>query len=296
MAALAGIGSMPDTITDRAVNITMRRRAADETVSTFRSRRDGPGLERLRMRLAAWAAHNIDTLSASEPDMPVEDRAADTWEPLVAVADVAGGHWPTTARSACKALVDHAADADEDQSLGVKLLADIKQVFTDRGVPFLPSMDLVNELRRIEESPWNDFDLNARKLALRLKDFGIKPGRNTIGNVRGYTLDAFWDALGRYLRPEPSEASETTDEQAKPSDGSNASDASIRQSETTVRTETAGQQAYLTDLTGPDAPPAETVRGAPTDNTPGQTDRVADALARARAKETNRGHTHDEDE
>ena len=56
MAALAGIGTMPDTITDRAVNITMRRRAPGEKVAQFRSRRDGPILEKLRERLAEWAA------------------------------------------------------------------------------------------------------------------------------------------------------------------------------------------------------------------------------------------------
>ena len=53
MAALAGIGAMPDTITDRAVNITMRRRARGEKVAQFRSRRDGPILTALRDRLAA---------------------------------------------------------------------------------------------------------------------------------------------------------------------------------------------------------------------------------------------------
>ncbi len=62
MAALAGIGTMPDTITDRAVNIAMRRRAPGEKVSQFRSRRDGPKLAALRDRLAAWAAAHLDDL------------------------------------------------------------------------------------------------------------------------------------------------------------------------------------------------------------------------------------------
>jgi hypothetical protein len=68
MAVLAGIGEMPDTITDRAINITMRRRTNTEKVSQFRSRRDGPVLEHLRSRLADWAAAVIDGLAA-EPDM-----------------------------------------------------------------------------------------------------------------------------------------------------------------------------------------------------------------------------------
>lgn len=291
MAALAGIGNMPDTITDRAINITMRRRTAGEKVSQFRSRRDAPVLAKLRDRLAAWAADHLDGLSKAEPAMPVEDRAADTWEPLVAVADAAGGHWPRTARAACRALVDQADDADEDQSLAVKLLADIKQVFTDRGVPFLRSGDLVAELRRIEESPWNDFEFNPSKLAYRLKDFGIKPGRNTVGSVRGYSLEVLSDAFRRYLRQNPSDPSETHDEQGNPSDGTDTSDTLDRQTENTRQTETAAQALFSDDLTGSDAPPAGLGNGqapqyappgAPTDRTPGQTERVQQALVKAR--------------
>jgi hypothetical protein len=99
MATLAGIGDLPDTITDRAVNIRMRRRAREEKVAQFRSRRDGPVLAALRDRLADWATQRIEDLTKSEPVMPVEDRAADTWEPLIAIADVAGGHWPELAPS-----------------------------------------------------------------------------------------------------------------------------------------------------------------------------------------------------
>ena len=114
MVALAGIGKLPDTITDRAVNISMQRRASGESVSQFRSRRDGPVLAALRDRLAAWAKERIDELSKAEPDLPVDDRAADTWEPLVAVADAAGGDWPKLARSACRAIESATARANED--------------------------------------------------------------------------------------------------------------------------------------------------------------------------------------
>src|SRR6185312_10289786 len=80
MAAVAGIGKMPDTIVDRGVNISQRRRAAGEKVAQFRSRRDGPVLATTRVLVASWAVNQIDVLSQADPDMPVEDRAADTWE------------------------------------------------------------------------------------------------------------------------------------------------------------------------------------------------------------------------
>jgi hypothetical protein len=258
MAALGGIGSMPDTITDRAVNITQRRRNKGEKVAQFRARRDGPILEAVRDRLAAWAAEQLESLSKAEPQMPVEDRAADTWEPLVAVADAAGGHWPATARAACRALVDRADDADEEQSLAVKLLADIKIVFDGWHVSFISSGDLVSELRRIEDSPWNDFDINPSKLAYRLKDFGIKPGRNPAGNVRGYSLEALSDVFSRYLRQTPSDPSETRDEQPQPPDTLKPSDTLARQTEITRQNESLARAPFLTPLTPSDDPPPGT--------------------------------------
>lgn len=258
MVVLAGIGDMPDTITDRAINISMRRRAPGERVSQFRSRRDGQFLEELRNRLADWTAGLIKELTDAEPDMPVEDRAADTWEPLIAVADAAGGHWPDTARSACKVLVDAAESADENGSLAVKLLTDIRQVFTDKGATFLPSADLVGALRGIDESPWDDFELNARKLARRLKEFGVSSVRNPAGTVRGYRLEDLSDAFSRYMRQEASEPSETANDEGKLSDTQKPSDTSIRQTENIRQTESAGQHTFLTVLTDTDAIATET--------------------------------------
>lgn len=264
MAALGGIGSLPDTITDRAVNITMRRRTSGEKVSQFRSRRDGPILQVLRDRLAAWGAEHIEELSKAEPDMPVEDRTADTWEPLIAVADCLGGDWPTLARTVCKAMAKDADESDEESSLNLLLLNDIRSTFERRSVPFLPTADLVKELRWIEDSPWSDFELNASKLAYRLKQFGVKPGHNTEKTLRGYTHAAFYDVFRRYLRPDPSNPSETHAEQANSRDGQKSPDGSGcpvdgsgRPDENSRPTETADQTPYGTTWTGTDDPPAK---------------------------------------
>jgi len=84
MAALAGIGAMPDTIEDRAVVVRMRRRAPGEHVAPFRYRRDRLALADLAAQLAGWLAPHLKRLERAEPAMPLEDRAADTWEPLIA--------------------------------------------------------------------------------------------------------------------------------------------------------------------------------------------------------------------
>lgn len=260
MAALAGIGSMPDTITDRGINVPMRRRAHGETVAQFRSRRDGPKLEELRQRLAKWAAAHLDELRNAQPDMPVEDRAADTWEPLIAVADAYGRNWPHRARAACKALVSQAADADEDGSLSTKLLTDIRAIFVERQAQFIASADLVSALRGLEESPWSEFEMSARKLSWRLKPFEVRSVRNSTGNVRGYRLNDFHEAFDRYLAAHPSEASEaseTSDDLQKLTDGSQPSDGSKCQTDSSVRHETPGKTMFLTDLTDTDAPPPD---------------------------------------
>jgi hypothetical protein len=197
-------------------------------------------------------------LSDAEPDMPVEDRAADTWEPLVAVADHVGGSWPQRARRACLVLTAAADEADEEGSLNTRLLSDVRDIFTERSASFMASPDLVDALKRRTESPWDDFDFNARKLAYRLKDFGVKPGFNTSGTARGYRLEHLHDAFARYLRQEASDTVNAGSDLHKGSDGSNPSDASIRQTPNMRQTEPAGQPGKGRVLTLSDDPPAET--------------------------------------
>ncbi len=247
MAALAGIGDLPDTIEDRSVIVTMRRRKPTETVAKYRTRRDGPALTAIRERLAAWLTPNFDRLAGHEPPMPVDDRAADTWEPLVGVADFAGGEWPSRARVACAAMVKAAEEDSEDQSLNVKILADVRSVFVAAEADFIASADLVERLCSINESPWADFDLNARKLALRLGHFGVKPGHDTSRKVRGWRLDHLADAFARYLRPNPSEASDTPSDQGKHPDGLFTPDGSTRPDEKNRPDVSAGQGPIRTD-------------------------------------------------
>src|SRR5215472_11871454 len=130
-AALAGLGWLPDTILSRSIVIRMRRRAPDEIVEAFRRRVHAPLGEALRRRLTAWAAAILEEATAARPQMPqgVEDRNADIWEPLLAVADIAGGDWPSLARQTATALV--AAAREIEPSLNIRLLADLRTIFGD---------------------------------------------------------------------------------------------------------------------------------------------------------------------
>lgn len=199
MAALAAIGRLPDTIMDRSVVIRMRRRGIGERVRPFRTRRDVPALHGLRDRVSEWVRANLDELADAEPDMPLEDRAADTWESLIAVADLAGGDWPARARRAALKLVAEENEADVEASLGARLLADIRELYSSFTIGFMTSTELVTRLRALPDAPWSDIELTTRKLADLLRPYGVRPGHNTAKTARGYRLEEFYDAFGRYL-------------------------------------------------------------------------------------------------
>jgi Protein of unknown function (DUF3631) len=204
--ALAGLGYLPSTIATRAITIPMRRRAPDESVRPYRERVTRPEGEALRRRLAAWVHRRGDTIPEA-PELPdgVTDRPADCWEPLVAIGDAAGGRWPATARAACTALV---TAASEDQSPGVRLLADLRTAFgTDRR---LATATLLDRLTALDDTPWADqIDGKSGKargswLARKLRPYGISSRTLRIGDStpKGYDAADFTDTWRRYLRAE----------------------------------------------------------------------------------------------
>ncbi|MFO1185764.1 MAG: DUF3631 domain-containing protein [Bauldia sp.] len=204
--AMAGLGDLPDTLMSRSIVVRMRRRAPGERVDPFRDRDEAPAAELLATRLAAWAATRLGTLGEARPVLPPEiaDRNADIWEPLLAIADAAGGEWPKVARVAAVALV---ADArGRPPSLGIRLLTDLKHVFGE--ADFQPTDFLLQELIKIPESPWGDIKgkpLDARGLAVRLRSYEIKPVSKRIEAAffRGYLRADLKDSWERYLAPPP---------------------------------------------------------------------------------------------
>ncbi|MFE1286324.1 DUF3631 domain-containing protein [Streptomyces sp. NPDC058751] len=215
MAALAGIGDLPDTIMDRSVVIRMRRRRPGEKVAEFRTVRDTPALHALRDRLVAWLTPLHATAMDLTPPLPVEDRAADTWEPLVAVADLAGGPWPEAARAACLAMTKHEAEQDQDHSaLNNRLLADIRRAFASEGNPaVIRTGRLLGILNEDAESPWPEYSdkgLTPRGLQILLNDYGIRSANRRFPDgfqAKGFTRLQFTDAWARYC-PEPAPAAE----------------------------------------------------------------------------------------
>jgi Protein of unknown function (DUF3631)/Domain of unknown function (DUF3854) len=225
--ALAGLGDLPATLMSRAVVIRMKRRAPREVIEPFRERAARKDGGPLALRLAAWAEQAGPGLSGAAPDMPegVTDRPADVWEPLLAVADAAGGDWPKRAREACTELVGAAEDGQA--SLGVRLLTDMWAIFGiyEAGQPVRISTEeqlftavILDRLRGLDESPWDDLRgkaLDPRGLATRLRGYEVTSGNIRMGErvAKGYRATDLRDAWARYVpesRKSPTPATTAT--------------------------------------------------------------------------------------
>lgn len=141
--ALSGIGHIADTLMDRAVILELRRKLPHETVDRLRYAE--PGLfDGLSAKLARFTLDYSESVRLARPHLPeaLNDRAQDNWEPLLAIADVAGGHWPEIARHAAL-HISSKNDEGATQSTGVELLIDIAEVFDHTRRERITTTDLI---------------------------------------------------------------------------------------------------------------------------------------------------------
>ena len=198
--ALAGLNDLPDTIMSRSIVVRMRRRAPNEKVEPWRLRINAPQAKPLREALDAWAGSAPEEFNWPELPLEIQDRNADVWEALIAVADLAGGDWPKRARVAAVALVaDSMAGAP---SIGVQLLTDLKTVFA--GADSMASEVILNALHDMDERPWNDMrgkPVDARWLSRQLKKYDVSSVTVRIGDStpRGYKAEDLYDPWTRYV-------------------------------------------------------------------------------------------------
>jgi hypothetical protein len=210
--AMAGIGTLPDTIADRSIAIRLERSPRGRC-EKFRPRGLGrkakelqAELDEIRKRSGEWAKENLKRLADAEPECPQEftDRQQDIGEPLLAIADLLGGVWPQKARLSLRAIFT--SIAAEDTSPRTRLLSDIRDIFSAAGNPDqFSSGDLAEKLAEIETSPWGEWRngkaMTARGLATQLKHFGLAPRniRFDYGVKKGYPRDALVPLWERYV-------------------------------------------------------------------------------------------------
>lgn len=203
--AIAQIGEMKDTLRDRSIVVTMRRKTREETVEPLRLDKIGE-FETLRQKLTRWVTDHFIEIKGIEPEVPGElnDRAADNWRPLLSIADVVGGEWLKKAQQAAKILSGF-SDADND-SIKVQLLQDIHDAFEGAGYPdSISTEDLLKNLNDAKDRPWCEWKkgnpMSARGLASLLKPFGVrsKDDRFEEGVKKGYRFQSLEDAFRRYI-------------------------------------------------------------------------------------------------
>ena len=203
--AIAGIGKLPDTVADRSIPFRLKRAVPGEGVERFRLRDVNAEAASLREQVEAWCSPIGEKLSGTRPNLPdaLTDRQQDGAEPLLAIADEAGGDWPEAARLA---LVELCAEAQAlDDSVGKQLLSDIRDIFESRAVGRLPSAELAIALAEIETSLWSEWShgkpLTAARLARLLRGYSIVPHSIRVGDKtpKGYLREDFQDAFRRYL-------------------------------------------------------------------------------------------------
>jgi putative DNA primase/helicase len=212
--AIATIRELADTLEDRAIVLTLQRKPRRAKVERLR-KRDNEEFAVLRRKAARWAADNFAKLADPDPQIPdaLNDRAADNWRPLLAIADLVGEDWPKRAREAACIL---SGEGHDTSAINVELLADSRKAFGESEV--MTSADLVAALVADPERPWatwgkRDKPLTQNQLARLLRPFGIiSETVHPLGraDAKGYKRAHFEEAWAAYLpgqnpspQPEP---------------------------------------------------------------------------------------------
>ena len=196
---LAGIGDLPSTVMSRSVTIAMRKRSVFEKVESFRERTGRNEAMIPRTVVKRFALANIATLMNARPEIPreLDDRAADVWEPLLAIADLVGGTWPERARLAAVELSADRHNDNTGEDLSFRLLAAISDIFADLKVQRLKSVTIIETLQ--DNPEWLTVDgspLTPRLLSDMLRGFGVGPRKLRFGKAvaMGYESGQIADA------------------------------------------------------------------------------------------------------
>jgi len=201
--ALSGIGHVADTLMDRSIILELRRKLSHESVERIRHAEAGLFSE-LCSKLARFAEDNSEQVRLARPSLPpsLNDRAQDNWEPLLAIATVAGGEWFKIGTAAALKISGGESLA---LSIGTELLSDIQEIFEHKQVDRISTAELIKELIVDDEKPWATFNkglpIKPRQIAHKLKGYGIqsKTIRIGIATAKGFEKEQFAEAFSRYI-------------------------------------------------------------------------------------------------
>jgi hypothetical protein len=160
------------------------------------------------------------------------DRTCDIFEALTAVADLAGGGWPETARQAAVSL---SLTAQENNPIG-SLFLDIMLLFAEAKTNRMFSRTMAAGLNRFVDRPWGELrrgkEITEQWLARQFRPYDVSSRTLWIGeqSAKGYLFEDFEDVFKRYIPPSeiaalwaaakpPDETGRQTNDAGKKSEG-----------------------------------------------------------------------------
>ena len=213
--AFCVVGNLPPTLADRSIVTQMQRRRADENVRRFRFSRAIAEAETIRSAIEKQTQASTNEVAAVYADLPalvfLGDRDEELFAPLFAVCSVFAPARLAELERCAKTLCGTKADDAENNSLAVRLLADLCRLWPDGDENWLTA-GMLATLKNEEDSPWGaESEMNPRRLARMLRAFGLRSRqvRTSTGAGKGYTRAEFEAASSPYLTA-GNETSETT--------------------------------------------------------------------------------------
>jgi hypothetical protein len=182
-----------DALRTRTIMVLCKPRQPGQKVESYRRRLHLADARLLNRALVKWGERHAGLLADCWPEPPdgIEDRAAELWEPLLAVGEVVGGEWAERARNACRVLgLGEPEDDDDEPDTPVEmLLADMSLVFM--GEDRLASRTIVERLLSLPDSAWKRYPnviTAGREIAAMLEPRGVAPKPVWLDGVtvRGY--------------------------------------------------------------------------------------------------------------
>lgn len=188
---LAGIDNaqVPDTIRDRSIRITLRRKAPGQVVQEFYAEDVEVEAEELVERIGAWIAAHDDKLRI-RPDRidGLSDRANEISRPLLAIAQATSAHWYQRAVRALLHL--QSDDAESRLSPQAEVLLIARNWMDDNGKDRITSRTLCDLTGR-----------HGKQIGVWMKAYEVRPGTYAFDGVtaKGYLRASMQDAFDRYL-------------------------------------------------------------------------------------------------
>ena len=210
--AVGMIGEPNRTIVDRAIKITMTRKPSSEGVE----RLDRPAREALAViarKLMALSQDGTLTTALSRAAIAVpralNDRAADNWRPLLAIAEAAGGEWPALAHRAAVAISCDTEPADIRELFA----RDVLSIVADYGeCQEIRAKEIAELLANMEDSPWPSYRrgvaISPEQVGRLLRSFGVTCTRVKRGST--YAVGTIREKLLPYT-PETTATTATVD-------------------------------------------------------------------------------------